>query len=201
LVLYSNKATARPTPCPMAVFRLVVPWRFCIRLRVRGRRREAERYWMGGKQAGRGLSFSWRDGARRPAPLYSRFWAQGAFRFLGHVSKPSPFQLLFNQGLILGRRQPQNVECVGHCHRSTRCHRPSTRSRTLSLSTNVHGPARADEAVALKGVKGLSLSRPLLAFASGTKISAWRWAVITSWVQDVSGPRKSAAKNLQRPRL
>ncbi len=62
---------------------------------------EAERYWMGGKQAG-GVDLY--VGGTEHAVLhllYARFWHKVLFD-LGHVSKPEPFQRLVNQGVILG---------------------------------------------------------------------------------------------------
>jgi leucyl-tRNA synthetase len=62
---------------------------------------EAERYWMGGKQAG-GVDLY--VGGTEHAVLhllYARFWHKVLFD-LGHVSKPEPFQRLVNQGIILG---------------------------------------------------------------------------------------------------
>ena len=41
--------------------------------------------------------------------LYARFWHKVLFD-LGHVSTPEPFQRLVNQGLILGRRRPEDVQ-------------------------------------------------------------------------------------------
>src|SRR2546421_5161060 len=62
---------------------------------------EAERYWMGGKQAG-GVDLY--VGGTEHAVLhllYARFWHKVLFD-LGYVSKPEPFQRLVNQGIILG---------------------------------------------------------------------------------------------------
>src|SRR5437764_59275 len=62
---------------------------------------KAERYWMGGKQAG-GVDLY--VGGTEHAVLhllYARFWHKVLFD-LGHVSKPEPFQRLVNQGIILG---------------------------------------------------------------------------------------------------
>ncbi|CAN5566790.1 leucine--tRNA ligase [soil metagenome] len=62
---------------------------------------EAERYWMGGDQAG-GVDLY--VGGTEHAVLhllYARFWHKVLFD-LGHLSKPEPFQRLVNQGMILG---------------------------------------------------------------------------------------------------
>ncbi|MDQ2867432.1 MAG: leucine--tRNA ligase [Verrucomicrobiota bacterium] len=62
---------------------------------------EAERYWMGGPQAG-GIDLY--IGGTEHAVLhllYARFWHKVLFD-LGYLSKPEPFQRLVNQGLILG---------------------------------------------------------------------------------------------------
>jgi len=62
---------------------------------------EAERYWMGGDQAG---SVDLYVGGTEHAVLhllYARFWQKVLFD-LGYVSKPEPFQRLVNQGVILG---------------------------------------------------------------------------------------------------
>src|SRR5216110_2916193 len=62
---------------------------------------EAERYWMGGKQAG-GVDLY--VGGTEHAVLhllYARFWHKVLFD-LGYLSKPEPFQRLVNQGIILG---------------------------------------------------------------------------------------------------
>src|SRR5438552_835628 len=62
---------------------------------------EAERYWMGGKQAG-GVDLY--VGGTEHAVLhllYARFWHKVLFD-LGQVSTPEPFFKLVNQGLILG---------------------------------------------------------------------------------------------------
>ncbi len=61
----------------------------------------AERYWMGGEQAG-GVDLY--VGGTEHAVLhllYARFWHKVLFD-LGHLSKPEPFQRLVNQGMILG---------------------------------------------------------------------------------------------------
>ena len=61
----------------------------------------AERYWMGGDQAG-GVDLY--VGGTEHAVLhllYARFWHKVLFD-LGHLSKPEPFQRLVNQGMILG---------------------------------------------------------------------------------------------------
>ncbi|MEO5720437.1 MAG: leucine--tRNA ligase [Chthoniobacterales bacterium] len=61
----------------------------------------AERYWMGGDQAG-GVDLY--IGGTEHAVLhllYARFWHKVLFD-LGHLSKTEPFQRLVNQGMILG---------------------------------------------------------------------------------------------------
>ena len=61
----------------------------------------AERYWMGGDQAG-GVDLY--IGGTEHAVLhllYARFWHKVLFD-LGHLSKAEPFQRLVNQGMILG---------------------------------------------------------------------------------------------------
>jgi len=62
---------------------------------------EAERYWMGGEQAG-GVDLY--VGGTEHAVLhllYARFWHKVLFD-LGYLSKAEPFQRLVNQGMILG---------------------------------------------------------------------------------------------------
>ncbi len=68
---------------------------------------EAERYWMGGSEAGLAVRPGGVDlyvGGTEHAVLhllYARFWHKVLFD-LGQVSTPEPFQRLVNQGLMLG---------------------------------------------------------------------------------------------------
>ena len=101
-IRYSNKATRETNTMPQWAGSCWYYLRFCDpanELRFVGE--EAERYWMGGKQAG-GVDLY--VGGTEHAVLhllYARFWHKVLFD-LGHVSKPEPFQRLVNQGIILG---------------------------------------------------------------------------------------------------
>ena len=101
-IRYSDKATRETNTMPQWAGSCWYYLRFCDpanELRFVGE--EAERYWMGGKQAG-GVDLY--VGGTEHAVLhllYARFWHKVLFD-LGHVSKPEPFQRLVNQGIILG---------------------------------------------------------------------------------------------------
>ena len=101
-IRYSNKATRETNTMPQWAGSCWYYLRFCDpanESRFVGE--EAERYWMGGKQAG-GVDLY--VGGTEHAVLhllYARFWHKVLFD-LGHVSKPEPFQRLVNQGIILG---------------------------------------------------------------------------------------------------
>jgi leucyl-tRNA synthetase len=101
-IRYSDKATRETNTMPQWAGSCWYYLRFCDpanESRFVGE--EAERYWMGGKQAG-GVDLY--IGGTEHAVLhllYARFWHKVLFD-LGHVSKPEPFQRLVNQGIILG---------------------------------------------------------------------------------------------------
>ena len=101
-IRYSEKATRETNTMPQWAGSCWYYLRFCDpanESRFVGE--EAERYWMGGKQAG-GVDLY--VGGTEHAVLhllYARFWHKVLFD-LGHVSKPEPFQRLVNQGIILG---------------------------------------------------------------------------------------------------
>src|SRR5437773_2308786 len=101
-IRYSGKATRETNTMPQWAGSCWYYLRFCDpanESRFVGE--EAERYWMGGKQAG-GVDLY--VGGTEHAVLhllYARFWHKVLFD-LGHVSKPEPFQRLVNQGIILG---------------------------------------------------------------------------------------------------
>ncbi len=101
-IRYSDKATRETNTMPQWAGSCWYYLRFCDpanESRFVGE--EAERYWMGGKQAG-GVDLY--VGGTEHAVLhllYARFWHKVLFD-LGHVSKPEPFQRLVNQGIILG---------------------------------------------------------------------------------------------------
>ena len=101
-IRYSNKATRETNTMPQWAGSCWYYLRFCDpanESRFVGE--EAERYWMGGKQAG-GVDLY--VGGTEHAVLhllYARFWHKVLFD-LGYVSKPEPFQRLVNQGIILG---------------------------------------------------------------------------------------------------
>ena len=170
---YSEKATRETNTMPQWAGSCWYYLRFCDP--HNGERfvgEEAERYWMGvairACQAPRSECNA-ADGASRKAAdttaatpggvdlyvggtehavlhlLYARFWHKVLFD-LGHLSTPEPFQRLVNQGHDPRRRRPQNVEALGQCDRSARCHR-RIRRRRVPLLRDVHGAARADEAL------------------------------------------------------
>ena len=101
-IRYSDKATRETNTMPQWAGSCWYYLRFCDpanESRFVGE--EAERYWMGGKQAG-GVDLY--VGGTEHAVLhllYARFWHKVLFD-LGYVSKPEPFQRLVNQGIILG---------------------------------------------------------------------------------------------------
>jgi leucyl-tRNA synthetase len=101
-IRYSDKATRETNTMPQWAGSCWYYLRFCDSANEsRFVGEEAERYWMGGKQAG-GVDLY--VGGTEHAVLhllYARFWHKVLFD-LGHVSKPEPFQRLVNQGIILG---------------------------------------------------------------------------------------------------
>src|SRR5437667_266573 len=101
-IRYSEKATRETNTMPQWAGSCWYYLRFCDPVNEsRFVGEEAERYWMGGKQAG-GVDLY--VGGTEHAVLhllYARFWHKVLFD-LGHVSKPEPFQRLVNQGIILG---------------------------------------------------------------------------------------------------
>ena len=109
-----------------------------------------------------------RHGARRAAPALRAVLAQSPLR-----SRPR-----LDAGAVSEARQPgndprrgraENVEALGKCRRSARSHRPVWRG-CFSLLRDVHGAARADEAVEHDGRRGaLALPRPRLAARHGGK--------------------------------
>jgi len=101
-IRYSEKATRETNTMPQWAGSCWYYLRFCDPVNEsRFVGEEAERYWMGGKQAG-GVDLY--VGGTEHAVLhllYARFWHKVLFD-LGYVSKPEPFQRLVNQGIILG---------------------------------------------------------------------------------------------------
>src|SRR5207302_21709 len=101
-IRYSEKATRETNTMPQWAGSCWYYLRFCDPVNEsRFVGEEAERYWMGGKQAG-GVDLYVGGTAQAVLHLlYSRCWHKVLFD-LGHVSKPEPFQRLVNQGMILG---------------------------------------------------------------------------------------------------
>jgi leucyl-tRNA synthetase len=99
---YSEAATRETNTMPQWAGSCWYYLRFCDpRNEDRFIGEEAERYWMGGAQAG-GIDLY--VGGTEHAVLhllYARFWHKVLFD-LGHLSKAEPFQRLVNQGMILG---------------------------------------------------------------------------------------------------
>ena len=100
--------------------------------------------------------------------LYARFWHKVLFD-LGHVSTPEPFQRLVNQGMILGEDGHKMSKRWGNVIDPLDVI-ANLRRRRVSLLRDVHGPARADEAVEHeRRGRRLALPRPRLAPDHGGK--------------------------------
>ena len=193
-----TKRRARPTPCRNGRAPAGITCVSAIRITTtRFVGEEAERYWMGGRNRPGGVDLY--VGGTEHAVLHlliCALLAQGAFRSrppfeTGTVPAPG------EPGNNPGRRRPQNVEALGQRHRSARCHR-RVRRGCVSLLRNVHGPARADEAVEHeRGGRRLAFSRPRLAFDHGRK-SGRRMAVITAGAG--SGARRNRSERSCTPR-
>ena len=106
---------------------------------------EAERYWMGGgKPGGVDLYVGGTEHAVLHL-LYARFWHKVLFD-LGHVSTPEPFQRLVNQGMILGEDGQKMSKSRGNVINPDDVI-AEYGADALRLLRDVHGPARADEAL------------------------------------------------------
>ncbi len=153
---------------------------------------EAERYWMGGKQAG-GVDLY--VGGTEHAVLhllYARFWHKVLFD-LGHVSKPEPFQRLVNQGIILGEDNRKMSKRWGNVidPLDVIAEYGADAFRCYEMFM---GPLEQMKPWSMKGVEGLSrfLARVWRLLMDENQAGEWE---LSSRVQDVA-PEKSQRKIL-----
>ncbi len=127
--------------------------------------KDAESYWLTGSHGAVDLYVGGTEHAVLHL-LYARFWHKVLFD-LGYLSTREPFQRLVNPGMVLGPGQPEDVEEPRQRDHAGLGHRGIRRGRAASLR-DVHGPARADEALEHEGRRRrLPLPRPRLASRHG----------------------------------
>ena len=190
-IRYSDKATRETNTMPQWAGSCWYYLRFCD---PRNDRRfvgeEAERYWMGGEQAGRCRSLRRRHRARRAASALCALLAQGACSISAIVSKPEPFQRLVNQGIILGEDNQKMSKSRGQYRESARCDRPST-ARTLFAATRcLWDPLEQMKPWSMRGVEGVSrfLARVWRLFMDENQAGEWELS-----------PRKSKRSTQTKP--
>jgi leucyl-tRNA synthetase len=192
-IRYSDKATRETNTMPQWAGSCWYYLRFCDpanELRFVGE--EAERYWMGGKQAG-GVDLY--VGGTEHAVLhllYARFWHKVLFD-LGHVSKPEPFQRLVNQGIILGEDNRKMSKRWGNVidPLDVIAEYGADAFRCYEMFM---GPLEQMKPWSMKGVEGLSrfLARVWRLLMDENQAGEWQ---LSSRVQDVA-PEKSQRKIL-----
>jgi len=192
-IRYSNKATRETNTMPQWAGSCWYYLRFCDpanESRFVGE--EAERYWMGGKQAG-GVDLY--VGGTEHAVLhllYARFWHKVLFD-LGHVSKPEPFQRLVNQGIILGEDNRKMSKRWGNVidPLDVIAEYGADAFRCYEMFM---GPLEQMKPWSMKGVEGLSrfLARVWRLLMDENQAGEWE---LSSRVQDVA-PEKSQRKIL-----
>ena len=179
--LFGQRRRARRTRCRNGRARAGITCASATRRTANASSGRAERYWMGGERVRTNRAF--RNAADAATPggvdlyvggtehavlhlLYARFWHKVLFD-LGHVSTPEPFQRLVNQGMILGEDGHKMSKRRGNVVDPGRRDRRIRRGR-VPLLRNVHGPARADEAMEHeRRRRRLALPRPRLAADDG----------------------------------
>ncbi|PYI42973.1 MAG: leucine--tRNA ligase [Verrucomicrobia bacterium] len=192
-IRYSNKATRETNTMPQWAGSCWYYLRFCDpanESRFVGE--EAERYWMGGKQAG-GVDLY--VGGTEHAVLhllYARFWHKVLFD-LGHVSKPEPFQRLVNQGIILGEDNRKMSKRWGNVidPLDVIAEYGADAFRCYEMFM---GPLEQMKPWSMKGVEGLSrfLARVWRLLMDENQAGEWQ---LSPRVQDVA-PEKSQRKTL-----
>ena len=192
-IRYSDKATRETNTMPQWAGSCWYYLRFCDpanESRFVGE--EAERYWMGGKQAG-GVDLY--VGGTEHAVLhllYARFWHKVLFD-LGHVSKPEPFQRLVNQGIILGEDNRKMSKRWGNVidPLDVIAEYGADAFRCYEMFM---GPLEQMKPWSMKGVEGLSrfLARVWRLLMDENQAGEWE---LSSRVQDVA-PEKSQRKIL-----
>jgi len=192
-IRYSNKATRETNTMPQWAGSCWYYLRFCDpanESRFVGE--EAERYWMGGKQAG-GVDLY--VGGTEHAVLhllYARFWHKVLFD-LGHVSKPEPFQRLVNQGIILGEDNRKMSKRWGNVidPLDVIAEYGADAFRCYEMFM---GPLEQMKPWSMKGVEGLSrfLARVWRLLMDENQAGEWQ---LSPLVQDVA-PEKSQRKTL-----
>jgi leucyl-tRNA synthetase len=192
-IRYSNKATRETNTMPQWAGSCWYYLRFCDpanESRFVGE--EAERYWMGGKQAG-GVDLY--VGGTEHAVLhllYARFWHKVLFD-LGHVSKPEPFQRLVNQGIILGEDNRKMSKRWGNVidPLDVIAEYGADAFRCYEMFM---GPLEQMKPWSMKGVEGLSrfLARVWRLLMDENQAGGWQ---LSRRVQDVA-PEKSQRKIL-----
>jgi leucyl-tRNA synthetase len=192
-IRYSDKATRETNTMPQWAGSCWYYLRFCDpanESRFVGE--EAERYWMGGKQAG-GVDLY--VGGTEHAVLhllYARFWHKVLFD-LGHVSKPEPFQRLVNQGIILGEDNRKMSKRWGNVidPLDVIAEYGADAFRCYEMFM---GPLEQMKPWSMKGVEGLSrfLARVWRLLMDENQAGGWQ---LSPRVQDVA-PEKSQRKIL-----
>ena len=192
-IRYSDKATRETNTMPQWAGSCWYYLRFCDpanESRFVGE--EAERYWMGGKQAG-GVDLY--VGGTEHAVLhllYARFWHKVLFD-LGHVSKPEPFQRLVNQGIILGEDNRKMSKRWGNVidPLDVIAEYGADAFRCYEMFM---GPLEQMKPWSMKGVEGLSrfLARVWRLLMDENQAGEWR---LSARVQDAA-PEKSQRKIL-----
>ena len=192
-IRYSDKATRETNTMPQWAGSCWYYLRFCDpanESRFVGE--EAERYWMGGKQAG-GVDLY--VGGTEHAVLhllYARFWHKVLFD-LGHVSKPEPFQRLVNQGIILGEDNRKMSKRWGNVidPLDVIAEYGADAFRCYEMFM---GPLEQMKPWSMKGVEGLSrfLARVWRLLMDENQAGGWQ---LSPRVQDVA-PEKSKRKIL-----
>ena len=192
-IRYSDKATRETNTMPQWAGSCWYYLRFCDpanESRFVGE--EAERYWMGGKQAG-GVDLY--VGGTEHAVLhllYARFWHKVLFD-LGHVSKPEPFQRLVNQGIILGEDNRKMSKRWGNVidPLDVIAEYGADAFRCYEMFM---GPLEQMKPWSMKGVEGLSrfLARVWRLLMDENQAGEWQ---LSPRVQDVA-PEKSQRKTL-----
>ena len=192
-IRYSDKATRETNTMPQWAGSCWYYLRFCDpanESRFVGE--EAERYWMGGKQAG-GVDLY--VGGTEHAVLhllYARFWHKVLFD-LGHVSKPEPFQRLVNQGIILGEDNRKMSKRWGNVidPLDVIAEYGADAFRCYEMFM---GPLEQMKPWSMKGVEGLSrfLARVWRLLMDENQAGEWE---LSSRVQDLA-PEKSKRKIL-----
>ena len=192
-IRYSDKATRETNTMPQWAGSCWYHLRFCDPVNEsRFVGEEAERYWMGGKQAG-GVDLY--VGGTEHAVLhllYARFWHKVLFD-LGHVSKPEPFQRLVNQGIILGEDNRKMSKRWGNVidPLDVIAEYGADAFRCYEMFM---GPLEQMKPWSMKGVEGLSrfLARVWRLLMDENQAGEWE---LSSRVQDVA-PEKSQRKIL-----